>query len=39
MANKKLEGDPFFPDDALNLPDFDFDLPEQKDDRSPVTKA
>ena len=39
MANKKLEGDPFFPDDALNLPDFDFGLPEQKDDRSPVTKA
>lgn len=39
MAKKKLVADPFFPDSQLDIADFDFDIPEPKDDRSPVTKV
>ncbi len=36
--SKKLENDDFDFDSSLDMPDFDFNAPAPKDDRSPVTK-
>lgn len=38
MAKKKLVGDPFFPDEHLDIPDFDYKIPEPKNDRNPTVK-